>query len=152
MKQIKYISLLVLVLIICMIFTPAACAHRVHIREQITQVQIKAWYGGGDPMAFADVEIFSNKSGEENLYLTGKTDKDGLYNFTPQLGASGYRVVVSATGHRGEYEFSMTEGQQEEAELPLYMQLLTGFGLMAGLAGISMYISARKIQKEYKEK
>lgn len=103
-------------------------------------------------MAFADIEIYSNKSGEENLYMTGKTDEDGLYNFTPQLGASGYRVVVSATGHGDEYEFNMTEGQQEEAELPLYMKILTGFGLLAGLAGISMYISARKIQKEYKEK
>lgn len=152
MKQIKYISLLVLVLIICMIFAPAASAHRVHIREQITQVQIKAWYGGGDPMAFADIEIYSNKSGEENLYQTGKTDEEGLYNFTPQLGASGYRVVVSATGHGDEYKFNMTEGQQEEAELPLYMQIITGFGLLAGLAGISMYISARKIQKECKEK
>ena len=152
MRKIKYISLLALLLIIFMVFAPAASAHRVHIQEQITQVQIKAWYGGGDPMAFADIEIYSNKSGEENLYMTGKTDKDGLYNFTPQLGASGYRVVVSATGHKGESEFNMAEGQQEEAELPLYMQLLTGFGLLTGLAGISMYISARKIQKEYKEK
>jgi hypothetical protein len=46
----------------------------------------------------------------------------------------------------------MTEGLQEEAELPLYMQIITGFGLLAGLAGISVYISARKIQKESKEK
>ena len=153
MKQIKYISLLALVLIIGMIFAPAACAHRVHIREEITQVQIKAWYGGGDPMALANVEIYSTNSiGEEKLYKSGQTDEDGLYTFPPELGAS-YRVVVSQSGHKGEYEFKTTgESKQEEAELPLYMQILTGFGLLTGLTGMSMYISARKIQKESKEK
>lgn len=152
MKKIKLISLLILVLIISMIFAPAACAHRVHIREEISQVRIKAWYGGGDPMALANVEIYSTNSiGEEKLYKSGQTDKDGLYNFTPELGAS-YRVVVSQTGHKGEYEFEITGESKEEAELPLYMQIVTGFGLLAGLAGISMNISARKIQKECKEK
>jgi nickel transport protein len=150
MRIIKSLSLLVLVLVLCTVLIPAASAHRVHLREQVMDVQIKAWYGGGDPMANANVEIYSIRDEQEKLYLEGKTDENGLYNFTPELGTSSYRVVVELTGHSNELEFDLTAGSQqpEDAELPLYLSILVGFGFLAGIGGIAAYLSARKMKAQ----
>jgi len=148
MKAIRSLTILTLVLILCTTLMPVASAHRVYVQEQINEVQIRAWYGGGTPMADADVEIFFIKDGAEKLYLENKTDEDGMFNFTPKLGVSQYRVVVSATGHSAEKIIDMAGGVQEEAELPLSMRILAGFGYLAGLAGLGMILSARKLKKE----
>ena len=146
---IKSLSLLALVLVLCTVMIPAVSAHRVHLREQIMDVQIKAWYGGGDPMANANVEIYSIRDEQEKLYLEGKTDENGLYNFTPELGTTSYRVVVELTGHSNELEFDLTAGSQpEDAELPLYLSVLVGFGFLAGIGGIAAYLSARKMKAQ----
>ena len=149
MRIIKSLSLLALVLVLCMVLVPAVSAHRVHVSELITEVEIKAWYGGGDPMANADVEIYSIRDGQEKLYFEGKTDENGLFYFTPELGTTGYRVVVELTGHKGELEFDLTAGSQpENAELPLYLSILVGFGFLAGIGGITAYLSARKMKAQ----
>ena len=149
MKIIKNLSLLALVLVLCMILIPAASSHRVHVREQISEVEIKAWYGGGDPMANANVELYSIRDEQEKLYLEGKTDENGLYYFAPELGTSSYRVVVEASGHKGELVFDLTAGSQpENAELPLYLNVLVGFGFLAGIGGIAAYLSARKMKTQ----
>jgi nickel transport protein len=110
-------------------------------------VEIKSWYGGGDPMAYANVEIYSVRDEQEKLYLEGKTDENGLYHFTPELGTSSYRVVVEASGHGNELEFDLTAGSQpEDAELPLYLKVIVGFGFLAGIGGIAAYLSARKMK------
>jgi len=148
MRIIKSLSLLVLILVLCTVLIPAASAHRVHLREQVMDVQIKAWYGGGDPMANANVEVYSIRDEQEELYLEGKTDENGLYNFTPKLGTSSYRVVVELTGHKGELEFDLTAGSQPDAELPLYLSVLVGFGFLVGIGGIAAYLSARKMKAQ----
>ena len=149
MRIIKSLSLLVLVLVLCTVLIPAVSAHRVHLREQVMDVQIKAWYGGGDPMANANVEIYSIRDEQEKLYLEGKTDENGLYYFAPELGTTSYRVVVELTGHKGELEFDLTAGSQpENAELPLYLKVLVGFGFLAGIGGIAAYLSARKMKAQ----
>ncbi len=147
MRIIQSLSLLAIVLILCMTLIPVTSAHRVHVRELISEVEIKAWYGGGDPMPNADVEVYSIRDGQEKLYLEGKTDENGLYYFTPELGTTSYRVVVELTGHKGELEFDLTAGSQpENAELPLYLSVLVGFGFLAGIGGIAAYLSARKMK------
>lgn len=149
MRIIKSLSLLVLVVILCMVLIPAVSAHRVQIREQISEVEIKAWYGGGDPMPNADVEIYSIRDEQEKLYLEGKTDENGFYYFKPELGTTSYRVVVELTGHKGELEFDLTAGSEpENAELPLYLSVLVGFGFLAGIGGIAAYLSARKLKTQ----
>ncbi len=147
MRIIKSLSLMMLVLVLCMVLIPAVSAHRVHVRELISEVEIKAWYGGGDPMPNADVEIYSIRDGQEKLYFEGKTDENGLCYFKPELGTTSYRVVVELTGHKGELEFNMTAGSQPgDAELPLYLSILVGFGFLAGIGGIAAYLSARKMK------
>jgi nickel transport protein len=163
MKTIRILLVLALLLILCMALVPLASAHRVIVQGQVSEIQIKAYYGGGsaDPMADADVEIYAIKDGQEELYLTGKTNDAGMYYFPPKLGVSEYRVVVDATGHRGEETVNLAEGagiteaEQAEAEkeagLPI-TGIIAGFGYLAGLAGIAMLITARKMKKQYENK
>lgn len=154
MKVIRITGLLALVLILCTAFCPLTSAHRVYVKEQVKEMQIRAWYGGGAPMAYADVTIYANSTSGEELYLEGATDEKGMFYFAPKLGVSGYRVVVEATGHRAENTFDLAGGGglQETAELPLSMRIVTGFGYLVGLAGIAMLFSARKLKKEYENK
>ena len=148
MKAIRIIGLLTLVLILCTALCLPASAHRVYVKEQVNEMQIRAWYGGGAPMAYADVMIYANSTSGEELYLEGTTDEKGLYYFVPKLGVSGYRVVVEATGHRAEKEFDLAGGgSQETAELPLSMRIVAGFGYLIGLAGIGMLLAARKLNE-----
>ncbi len=84
-----------------------------------------------------------------------------MYYFVPKIGVSEYRVVVEATGHRGEETVNLskgaglTEAEQAEAEkegaLPI-TGMIAGLGYLAGLAGIAMIITAWKMKKEYKNK
>ena len=164
MKTIRILLVLALLLILCMaLICPLASAHRVIVQGQVSEIQVKAYYGGGsaDPMVDADVEIYTIKDGQEELYLTGKTDDAGMYYFPPKIGVSEYRAVVEATGHKGEETVNLAEGagiteaEQAEAEkeagLPV-TGIITGFGYLAGLAGIAMILVARKMKKEYENK
>ncbi|MBA1343021.1 MAG: hypothetical protein C5S52_05425 [ANME-2 cluster archaeon] len=163
MKTIRSVVVLALLLILCMALMPPASAHRVIVQGQVSEIQIKAYYGGGaaTPMADGDVEIYAIKDGQEELYLTGKTDDAGMFYFAPKIGVSEYRVAVEATGHKGEETVNLAEGagiteaEQAEAEkeagLPV-TGIITGFGYLAGLAGIAMIITARKMKKQYENK
>jgi len=163
MKPAKIVTLLALILILCTALMPPASAHRVIVRGAVHEIEIRAYYGGGsaDPMAYADVEVYAVRDGQEELYKTGETDENGMFYFPPEIGVSEYRAVVEATGHRGEEWVNLTEGagiteaEQEEADeeagLPL-SQMIAGFGYLAGLAGIAMILTARKIRKQYENK
>ena len=163
MKTIRILLVLALLLILCMALMPPASAHRVIVQGQVSEIQIKAYYGGGsaDPMVDADVEIYAIRDGQEELYKTGKTDDAGMYYFQPSIGVSEYRAEVSSTGHSGEETVNLTEGaglteaEQAEAEkeagLPI-TGIIAGFGYMIGLIGIAMFLTARKMKKEYENK
>lgn len=148
-NKMKFFGILTLVLILCLALAPAASAHRVHVMCQVDSIQVRAWYGGGDPMTDAKVEIYTIRNGEEKPYLTGSTDEEGFFYFAPKLGVSEYKVVASAEGgHRGEEIINLESGVgQEEPEIPLAMRIIAGFGYLTGLAGIGMVMSARKKQK-----
>ncbi|HIE31292.1 MAG TPA: hypothetical protein EYP67_02780 [Methanosarcinales archaeon] len=146
-------------LILCTaLICPSASAHRVIVQGRVSEIQIKAYFGGGDatPMADADVEIYAIRDGQEELYLTGKADEDGMYYFPPLIGVSEYRAVVEESGHKGEEMVNLTggaglaEAEQEEEGLPL-TETIAGLGYLAGLAGIAMILAARKMRKQYEK-
>jgi len=151
MDSLKIIRILVLVSMALALLMPAVSAHRVYVQERITEVEVKAWFGGGDPMANADVIIYAIKNGVEELYIEDRTDSDGMYYFSPKLGVSEYRVVVSESGHKNEKTFSLTGDAvsgAEEAELPLATRIGAGFGYILGIAGMALYFSSRKSKSE----
>lgn len=156
MKPAKIITLFALILILCM--ASNASAHRVIVKPQISEIEIRAYYGGGsaDPMAYADVEIYATEDGQEETEpgITGETNEGGVFCFPHKKYASEYRIVVETTGHRGEETFNIAEGAESEDDeegLPL-TQMIAGFGYLTGLAGIAMLLTARKIKKQYKNK
>jgi nickel transport protein len=137
---------------------PPASAHRVIVQGQVSEIQIKAYYGGGgaDPMVDADVEIYAIKGDGEELYKTGKTDDAGMFYFAPKIGVSEYRAEVSSLGHGGKETVNLSKGAgiteaEKEGALPI-TGIITGFGYLAGLAGIAMIITARKMKKQYENK
>jgi nickel transport protein len=159
-KSVKNLNLLVLSLVLCMALAcPVASAHRVVVQGYVNEIAVKAYYGGGgmDPMAYADVEVYAIRDGQEDeLYLTGEADEDGMYYFAPKIGISEYNVVVSSLGHKGNETVNLSEGaglaeaEQDEAEdgtkLPL-RDVIAGFGYLTGIAGIAMILAARKMNK-----
>ncbi len=157
----KSLNILVLSLVLCMaLVCPVASAHRVIVQGYVNEIAVKAYYGGGgaDPMAYADVTVYATIDGKEEPvpFITGETDEAGMYYFAPKKRVSEYRVVVEATGHRGDEWVNLTEGAglteaeqeeaEEEAKLPL-KEVITGFGYLAGIAGIAMILAARKMNK-----
>ncbi|ADE37396.1 peptidase associated/transthyretin-like domain-containing protein [Methanohalophilus mahii] len=152
----RIINLLMLVLILAMLTTPAASAHRVYLMHQVNEVEVKAWYGGGDPIANAEITIYSIKDGEEEIYIEDVTDENGMYYFSPKLGVDEYRIIVSQMGHQEEIEIDLKgDGQSpkendstDARELPLEANIIAGVGYILGFAGIGLYARARKMQKE----
>ena len=86
MANYKILWALVFACVLLTAIAPAASAHRVYAQEQVTEVQIRSWYGGGDPMPNADINIYAIKNSEEELYITDVTDEGGIYYFEPKLG------------------------------------------------------------------
>ncbi|APH38756.1 carboxypeptidase-like regulatory domain-containing protein [Methanohalophilus halophilus] len=152
----RIINLLMLALILAMLTTPAVSGHRVYLMHQVNEVEVKAWYGGGDPIANADITIYAIKDGEEEIYIEDVTDEDGMYYFSPKLGVDEYRIIVSQMGHQDEIEIDLKgEGKSAEennstddTELPLTANIVAGIGYIMGFAGIGLYARARKMQKE----
>ncbi|MCK4459570.1 MAG: hypothetical protein KAU52_07610 [Methanosarcinales archaeon] len=161
MKPAKIVTLLALILILCTALMPPASAHRVIVRGAVHEIEIRAYYGGGsaDPMAYADVEVYATEDMQEGTepYITGKTDENGMFYFPHKKYVSEYRIVVEATGHRGEETFNIAEGaesaEDEESEegLPI-TGIITGFGYLAGFAGMAMILTARKMKKQYENR
>nr|QNO46135.1 hypothetical protein MFHEKKGA_00028 [Methanosarcinales archaeon ANME-2c ERB4] len=164
-KSVKNLNILVLSLVLCMaLVCPVASAHRVIVQGYVNEIAVKAYYGGGGmaPMAYADVEVYAIRDGQEDeLYLTGETGEDGMYYFAPKIGISEYDVVVSSLGHRGNETVNLAEGAglteaeqeetEDEANLPR-REVISGFGYLAGLIGIAMILASRKMKKQYENK
>lgn len=153
----KHNRLLCLALFALIMFSTAVSpvsAHRVYLQEQVTEIEMRAWYGGGDPMANAEIMVYSIKNEQEELYLEGTTDEEGYYYFSPKLGVSEYKVVVSQMGHQEELAFNLkgetgdtsSETGSETAELPLAANIIAGLGYIAGITGVAMILKARKMQ------
>lgn len=148
--------MLMLALILAMLATPAVSAHRVYLMHQVNEVEVKAWYGGGDPIANAEITIYAIKDGEEEIYIEDVTDEDGMYYFSPKLGVDEYRIIVSQMGHqdeieidlKGEGESTVENNSTDDTELPLTANIVAGIGYILGFAGIGLYARARKMQKE----
>ncbi|MBP2030590.1 nickel transport protein [Methanohalophilus levihalophilus] len=155
----KYGRVCCIIVFAAIIFSTIALpvsAHRVYLMEQVNEVEIKAWYGGGDPIINGEITVYAIKNGDEEVYLEGVTDEEGLYHFTPKLGVSEYRVIVSQMGHQDELNFNLkgetgdvaSETSPENTELPLAANIVAGIGYIAGIAGIAMILKARKIHGE----
>ncbi len=152
MKRKRVFAILVMVMVLSVSATTIVSAHRVHVRSEIGEIGVKAWFGGGEPMRDADVKVYAIKGGEEELYKDGKTDENGKFGFAPKIGIEEYKVVVeSPGGHKGETVVNLTQAASpgEGTEMPLYTRVIAGFGYLLGLAGAAMAYMSWKMKKKY---
>lgn len=162
--ELKFNKMLLIITVLCMAFMPIASAHSVHmdvLEKSNDEVQIKAYYGGGDPMKDAEVTVYVVTENGEELYIEdGSTDKKGMYSFEPDEGHKVYKVVASDFGHKTEKKISLdtqssttSKGSSSDTGgLPLSARIVAGFGYLAGIAGVGMMANARKMKKEYENK
>lgn len=153
MKKLVF-AVLALVLVLSVSATTIVSAHRVYVKGEIVEIGVKAWFGGGEPMRDADVEVYATKEGKEELYREGKTDENGKFRFAPKIGVEEYKVVVeSPGGHRGETVINLTQAASpgEGTEMPLYTRTIAGFGYLIGLAGSAMAYMGWKMKKRYEK-
>lgn len=95
--QCLFLSAIVCFLISC--YTVPASAHGATIDVMTSQVAIRASFDTGEPMAEAQVLIYSPESAE-TPWQTGETDSDGQFAFAPDPDISGlWEVTVRKAGH-----------------------------------------------------
>ncbi|WP_292485709.1 hypothetical protein [Methanohalobium sp.] len=155
--------ILLVIAILTMVFVPTASAHSVHmdvIEKSVDKIKVKAYYGGGDPMKDAEVKVYLITENDEEPYIEDKsTDENGIYSFEPQQGHDVYKLVASDFGHQVEKKVrldsqssSSSKGSSSNGDtdgLPMPARIVSGFGYIAGIAGIGMMANARKIKKKY---
>jgi len=89
--------------------TPQARAHGALIEVTQKTVEIKATFDNGDPMAAAQVLIYS-PTDLETPWEKGQTDSEGRFTFTPEERAPGqWEVTVRQAGHGGTTTFAVGE-------------------------------------------
>lgn len=129
-----------------------ARSHGAHINYDIApSIEVQAQYESGEPMAQAQVAVFTPSS-PETPWQTGLTDEAGHYSFSPDTSQAGdWEVQVRQAGHGSIITIPVnSDGAMASATgnalSPAQKLLMTGLGLW-GLLGTGLYFSNRsKVQ------
>ncbi len=148
MKKFLFITLIIVMLL----GTGIADAHRLIIVHRVSEVEIEAYFGGGSACRDANVSIYTIKDGMEEPYLNGTTDADGKFGFQPKMGYQEYRVVVDSVhlpGHRGDEVINIgapNTGAHEDSGGAMQdsAMAIAGLGYIVGIAGIAIGYNSQK--------
>jgi nickel transport protein len=129
-------------------FSEGVMAHGVTIKTQMNLgVEVQAFYDEGQPLAQAQVQVFSPANAETALF-TGQTDKDGRYQFTPT--ASGdWEILVRQSGHGESLTVPIDLGGKPLQSLAssgsdnLIQRLITLGSVIWGCVGTALYFKGR---------
>ena len=145
-----------LALLVGMLCIAPVSAHKAFVGAFLTgdaddEVQIKAWYEGGMPMGNAETIVYTVEDDVKEVYIEGFTDDQGFFTFEPEYKVTTYSIKVEQTGHRAKMDLDLeggVSGGSSDEELPLFARIIAGFGYLAGLAGIAMIYTARRMNKD----
>ena len=109
-------------------------------------VIIEVAYDDGEPMSYAEVKIFSpdNKDIE---HQNGRTDKNGCFAFLPDQPGEWKVIVNDGMGHGVVTEVKVKETMKIQTTTkgwPRWQKLITGIGIIWGLAGLILYFRVRR--------
>lgn len=148
-------------------------AHGIHIDYSFKypSVSLNIYFSKTSPVVNADVSIFS--PGSQDLYFSGKTDKDGNFKFNPNVPGDWTVKVDDGMGHRkkaiiaiedfsdqlvsetihAEEEESHShdhfivhdhDHENEHSHIPLVYKIIFGLSVIFGVTGVWYGLKARK--------
>lgn len=161
MTQRKIKCLTAVFLILTLLVAPAA-AHGVYMSWESGsgQITIRVYYQGNEPMANGTVTVETiDASGTASPYLTGKTDANGNYAFAVKEGVSSYLVKAIEGEHAASKRIDIEpagggSGSSGGGNNPIFgtdgpslFTIGAGLGWIVGIAGILLYLQARRMNK-----
>jgi nickel transport protein len=81
--------------------------------ERGRAVAVKAFFSDGEPLAYAEFQVFS-PADAKIPYQKGRTDRSGYLAFVPNLPGNWHVRVSDASGHGLELDVAAAEGQQAQ--------------------------------------
>lgn len=124
-----------------------AQAHGTAIEVTQAAVEIKATFDNGEPMADAQVLIYS-PSDLETPWKKGQTDTEGLYLFAPDADTPGaWEVTVRKAGHGGTTTFAVDgtalSGSAGFAGAPPVQKWVSMAAIIWGFVGTALFFSRK---------
>jgi len=119
---------------------------------------VTAMYDDGEPMSYASVEIKAPDS--KTAFQLGRTDRNGVMMFQPDLPGRWQAVVSDGMGHQLTVEVEVAvEASNEAQEVPQTVSpthpggsrvqgVVTGLALIFGISGLAYgWLGRRKVQQ-----
>ncbi len=134
-----------------------AIAHGVKLDYRSTQaLEVQAAYDSGEPMANAQVSVYSPEN-PSDPWLTGTTDEQGRFTFTPDLAIAGnWDVQVRQAGHgdiisipmqgKGASGTLLSSASNSTAPSTLQKAVMAG-SVIWGMVGTALFFSSRRSKK-----
>jgi nickel transport protein len=135
------------VLLLVLLSTTTALAHGARIDYTVNMaIEIVAAYDSGEPMAEAQVTIYAPDD-LETPWLTGTTDDEGRFIFTPDPAIPGtWDVQVRQAGHGDIVHIPVGEGVTSAGStgFTTVQIILMSACVIWGFVGTALYFSRRK--------
>ncbi len=127
------------------VFPLSAAAHGTGYRQLPGDqaVSVEFYYSTGEPMAFAEVMVFSPADSQVE-HQNGRADRRGRFSFYPDCPGQWQIRVKDGMGHSVIADFAVAAPQkaaagpvvlQESGRMPLPQAVVTGIGVILGVFG-----------------
>jgi len=112
--------------------------------ETLTTVRITSQYDTGEPISQGQVAVYRPDQAE-TPWLTGTTDADGVFEFTPDETAGNWEVVIRKAGHGQSLTVALGDDSTSAASptLSATQKGLTGLAVVWGLVGTALFLARR---------
>ncbi|MEA3306446.1 MAG: hypothetical protein U9Q34_01515 [Elusimicrobiota bacterium] len=124
------------------------CAHGIEASPVIGGSGYKIKYADGEPMAFAEVKVYSPED-EKTVFQEGFSDNNGVFIFVPDTDGQWRIEFNDGMGHGAVKKIDikgLKSGLSKNAShIPLYIKLIGGFGIISLVTGFLFYFKASKL-------
>lgn len=144
--QMSILRALLLILVVWLAAYAPAYAHGAKIDYQVrTTIDITATYDSGEPMAEAQVSVFSPDD-PQNPWLTGTCDAEGAFSFAPDPSLPGtWDIQVRQAGHGDIIHVAVGGDSATTAGgLSAVQIIVMAACVLWGFVGTALYFSKRR--------
>lgn len=138
MKKVNGILLIGLLVLLGIVTTVSAHGVTIDYRLE-SAVHIVAAYDTGEPMAEAQVAVFSPDD-KQNPWLVGTTDENGEFSFTPDMTLMGeWDIQVRQAGHGDMIHLDLSGNTNTSNSLTVPQIVLISLSILWGCVGTALY-------------